>query len=101
MFNGKPRKMVLHADRNGYFFTLDRVTGEHLVTGKVLRSRELGEGDQRQGRSRSAIRPRIPTVAGSLVSPNNGGATNWPPPATRPIPVFFMCRRTKPTRCTI
>ena len=33
-FNGKPRKMALHADRNGFFFTLDRVTGEHLVTSK-------------------------------------------------------------------
>ena len=33
-FNGKPRKLVLHASRNGYYFTLDRLTGEHLVTGK-------------------------------------------------------------------
>ena len=32
MINGKPRKLVLTAARNGYFFTLDRVTGEHLVT---------------------------------------------------------------------
>src|SRR5580658_9408790 len=29
-FNGKPRKMVVHADRNGYFYLVDRVTGEHL-----------------------------------------------------------------------
>ena len=34
MFNGKTRKMVLTAARNGYFFTVDRVTGEHLVTAK-------------------------------------------------------------------
>ena len=34
MFNGKMRKLVLTAARNGYFFTLDRVTGEHLVTSK-------------------------------------------------------------------
>ena len=33
-FNGKPRKMVLHASRNGYYFTLDRTTGERLVTSK-------------------------------------------------------------------
>ncbi len=30
--------MVLHADRNGYFFALDRVTGEHLVTSKFADS---------------------------------------------------------------
>jgi alcohol dehydrogenase (cytochrome c) len=28
------RKLVLTAARNGYYFTLDRVTGEHLVTSK-------------------------------------------------------------------
>src|SRR5262249_39930627 len=33
-FNGKQRKMVLTASRNGYYFTLDRVTGERLVTSK-------------------------------------------------------------------
>lgn len=27
-----PRKMLLTASRNGYYFTLDRRTGEHLVT---------------------------------------------------------------------
>ena len=33
-FNGKMRKLVLTAARNGYYFTLDRVTGERLVTSK-------------------------------------------------------------------
>ena len=31
-FAGKPRKLLLDASRNGYFFVLDRVTGEHLLT---------------------------------------------------------------------
>jgi alcohol dehydrogenase (cytochrome c) len=30
--DGQPRKLVSTAARNGYFFTLDRVTGEHIVT---------------------------------------------------------------------
>ncbi len=33
-FNGRPRKMVLTAARNGYFFALDRLTGQHLRTVK-------------------------------------------------------------------
>ena len=33
-FGGKQRKLVMQATRNGYFFVLDRVTGEHLVTSK-------------------------------------------------------------------
>ena len=44
-FNGKPRKLVLTASRNGYYFTLDRMTGEHLVTEQVLRHGELGEAE--------------------------------------------------------
>ena len=32
--NGRPRKLVSTASRNGYFYTLDRVTGEHIVTSK-------------------------------------------------------------------
>ena len=31
-FNGEPRKMVLQASRNGYYFVLDRTTGKSLLT---------------------------------------------------------------------
>ena len=31
-FNGKPRKLLAQASRNGYFFVLDRTNGEHLLT---------------------------------------------------------------------
>ena len=46
---GQRRKLVLTASRNGYYFTVDRVTGQHVVTSQVLRDRELGEGTQRTG----------------------------------------------------
>ena len=61
-FNGRTRKIVMTAERNGYFFVLDRVTGEHLVTGKfglhnnwALGSRRKGpsEAQPRQGRHHS------------------------------------------------
>ena len=32
------------AARNGYFFVVDRVTGEHIVTEQVRFDDELGEG---------------------------------------------------------
>ena len=61
-FNGKPRKMVLTASRNGYYFTLDRVTGEHLVTSKYSDIGELGQGSRPDGRagarSREGLRYR-------------------------------------------
>ena len=87
-FNGKPRKMVLHADRNGYFYTLDRLTGEHLVTSKFSEIANWAKSVDAQGHP---IRDpeKDSTVPGSLVSPNNGGATNWPPPAYSPDTGLF------------
>ena len=31
-FNGAPRKLLMQASRNGYFFVLDRTTGKNLLT---------------------------------------------------------------------
>ena len=87
-FNGKPRKMVLHADRNGYFYVLDRLTGEHLVTTKFAESANWASGINAKGQP-VRIPDKDSTVAGSLVSPNNGGATNWPPPAFSPDTGLF------------
>ena len=47
--DGKPRKLVATAARNGYFFVLDRTTGERLVSGTVRVPRELGDRPRRQG----------------------------------------------------
>jgi alcohol dehydrogenase (cytochrome c) len=87
-FNGKPRKMVLHASRNGYYFTLDRLTGERLVTSKFSDTVNWAKGLDEKGRP---VRDpaKDSTVAGSLVSPNNGGAANWPPPAYSPDTGLF------------
>ena len=80
---GKPRKLVLSAARNGYFFTLDRLTGEHLVTGKISQTVNWAKGLDKNGAPE-----RIPAkdfdLAGALVSPANQGITNWQPPAYSP-----------------
>jgi alcohol dehydrogenase (cytochrome c) len=87
-FNGKPRKLVLHADRNGYFFTLDRLTGEHLVTGKFSDTVNWARAINAKGQPERDP-AKDSTVPGTLVSPNNAGATNWPPPAYSPDTGFF------------
>jgi alcohol dehydrogenase (cytochrome c) len=88
MFHGKPRKMVMQAARNGYFFVVDRVTGEHLVTGKYSDAANWAASvDQRGEVVRDPAKDS--TLAGSLVSPDNGGATNWPPPSFDPDTGLF------------
>jgi len=88
IFDGKMRKLVLTAARNGYWFTLDRTTGEHLVTTKYgLRtnwSDHLNKfGGPRPNPEKDA------TVAGSLVSPTSDGTTNWEPPSYSPDTRLF------------
>ena len=83
VFDGKPRKLVVTAARNGYYFTLDRLTGEHLVTSKFSETVNWASGLNGKGQP-----VRLPSkdhhVGGALVSSNNGGATNWPPQAYSP-----------------
>jgi alcohol dehydrogenase (cytochrome c) len=87
-FGGKSRKLVLTASRNGYYFTLDRLTGEHLVTSKFSDTVNWAKGLNDKGQP-----VRDPAkdyhVAGALVSSANGGATNWPPPAFSPDTGLF------------
>ena len=88
MIEGVRRKLVLTASRNGFYFTVDRVTGEHVVTGKfsdtanwALRLNESGQPVRNPAKDYH--------VGGALVSGANQGATNWPPPAYSPDTGFF------------
>ena len=87
-FKGKPRKMALHADRNGYFYVVDRLTGEHLLTSKFSDTANWVKEINAKGQTiRDPAKDSI--VPGSLVSPNNYGATNWPPAAYSPETGLF------------
>jgi len=92
-FQGKPRKMAMQAARNGYFYVLDRVTGEHLLTSKYADAANWAQEINPKGQ---LVRnpEKDNTVAGSLVSPDNGGATNWFPPSFSPqTGLFYVVTR--------
>ena len=84
-FNGRMRKLVMTAQRNGYFFVLDRVTGEHLVTSKFGLSTTGRSGLDEKGRPKRNP-AKDATIAGSLV---NGDVTNYPPPTFSPDTGLF------------
>jgi len=87
-FNGKQRKLVLTAARNGYFFTLDRVTGERLVTAKYGQHTNWAKGlNKFGGPEHDPVKD--PTVGGALVSPTSDGTVNWQPPAFSPDTGLF------------
>ena len=41
-YHGQARKLLLHADRNGYFYVLDRTSGELLLAKQFLRRVWIG-----------------------------------------------------------
>jgi alcohol dehydrogenase (cytochrome c) len=87
-FNGQPRKLVVTASRNGYYFTLDRVTGEHLVTSKYSDTVNWAKGLDAKG---APVRDPAKDfdIGGALVSPANSGITNWQPPSYSPDTGLF------------
>ena len=81
--SGKPRKLLVTASRNGYYFTLDRRTGERLVTSQFSGTVNWAKGLNDKGQPvRDPAKDHH--VGGALVSSANGGATNWPPQAYSP-----------------
>ena len=83
--NGQPRKLVSTAARNGYFFTVDRVTGEYVASGKYSPAANWASGLDKQGRP--ILNPeKVATIPGAIVS---SSATNWPPPAYSPDTGLF------------
>jgi alcohol dehydrogenase (cytochrome c) len=84
-FNGRTRKIVMTGERNGYFFVLDRVTGEHLITGKFGLYNNWAKGLDDKGRPvRNPAKDA--TIPGSIVS---GDVTNYPPPSFSPQTGLF------------
>ena len=91
-FQGKPRKLLAQASRNGFFFVLDRATGEHLVTSAFIDETWSSGVDQR-GRP-LAKREATPSADGALLAPGSDGATNWMAPSFDPqTGLFFINAR--------
>jgi len=88
MVNGRMSKLVATASRNGYFFTLDRVTGERLVTTKYGTFTNWSTTLNKSGApARDLVKDA--SIGGALVSPTAGGTINWEPPAYSPDTGLF------------
>jgi alcohol dehydrogenase (cytochrome c) len=75
-WQGKPRKVVLHANRNGFFYVLDRTTGEFLRATQLIDKVTWAKGIDAKGRP-ILIPGKDPTPEGNWVCPSVKGATNW------------------------
>jgi alcohol dehydrogenase (cytochrome c) len=86
-FNGQPRKLIAQAARNGHFFLLDRATGKALISTEYVKTNwSLGYDERGQPIPNPA---KMPQIDGALVSPNQGGGTNWQSPTFNPQTGLF------------
>ena len=85
--DGEERKVMMWANRNAFFYTIDRVTGEFLI-GKPYARQTWAEGLDSNGRP-IRVPDTSPTPEGTLVSPPVGGGTNWFSPAYSPRTQLF------------
>jgi len=83
MIDGKPRKLLAQASRNGFYFLLDRTNGQHLVTQPIIDTINWTKGFNKNG-APIGDPVKYPSTDGVLVSPASGGATNWPMPSFDP-----------------
>ncbi len=82
-WRGEPRKLMLWANRNGYFYVLDRSDGEFLLGRPFVRV-NWSSGLDRNGRPVPTPQPEgMPTY------PGNQGGTNWYPPSWSPRTELF------------
>jgi len=82
-WKGKPLKAMLWANRNGYFYVLDRATGQFL-SGTPFVKVNWASGLDANGRPLQTPQPE-----GAPVYPGNQGGTNWYPPAWSPRTGLF------------
>jgi alcohol dehydrogenase (cytochrome c) len=86
-FGGQKRKLLALAARNGYFFLLDRTNGKNLVTSTFIPT-NWAKGVDKNGQP-IPNPAKEPQIDGAVVTPNAGGATNWPPPTFSPQTGLF------------
>jgi alcohol dehydrogenase (cytochrome c) len=82
-WQGSMRKLMLHADRNGFFYVFDRIDGKLLLAKPFVKNLTWASGIGADGRP-IKLPNQEPTPAGTKVCPSQDGATNWFSPSFNP-----------------
>jgi alcohol dehydrogenase (cytochrome c) len=85
---GKMRKLLLQANRNGFYYVLDRVTGQFISGTPFVKLLNWASALTPQGRP-VRVPGVVPTLQGTKTCPATAGATNWMSPAYSPDTRLF------------
>jgi alcohol dehydrogenase (cytochrome c) len=97
-FGGRQRKLLLQGNRNGFFYVLDRITGELLLAQPFVKNLTWATAIGKDGRPQR-IASANPTPEGTRACPAVEGATNWMSSAYNPATGFFYLIALE--KCTI
>jgi alcohol dehydrogenase (cytochrome c) len=87
-FRAQPRKLLVVANRNGFFYVLDRLTGRMLMAEPFVKHLTWSSGIDADGRPR-LLAAYENSVEGTRTCPAVAGAANWPSTAFNPATGLF------------
>ena len=87
VYHGQPRKLLAQANRNGYFYILDRTNGKFLSAVPFVEKLNWAKGIDAAGRP--ILTGAVPSAKGTRICPGFGGATNWFSPSYNPVTKLF------------
>ena len=88
-YHGRPRQLLAQANRNGFFYVLDRTTGQVLSAQPFVHKLTWSDGIGADGRPH-VLPGSEPTVQGSRVCPLQKARRIGCPPPTAPRPAGSM-----------
>jgi alcohol dehydrogenase (cytochrome c) len=82
-WEGKARKVMMWANRNGFFYVLDRTTGQFLL-GKAFVKQNWNVGFDKSGRPLRSPSLFPKPMGSAFIEPGTQGGTNWYSPSFSP-----------------
>jgi alcohol dehydrogenase (cytochrome c) len=91
VWQGRPRKLLIHGDRNGMFYVIDRTNGEFLLADNLSTKVTWVKGFTKEGKP--LVDPgSIASKEGVAACPGGGGGANWPAASYNPMTKLFYAR---------
>jgi alcohol dehydrogenase (cytochrome c) len=87
-WQGQPRKLVVQANRNGFFYVLDRTNGKFLFGTQYVKNVTWATGLDANGRP-LRVPNMEPTLEGRRICPSLDGASNWYSTSFNPVTSLY------------
>jgi quinohemoprotein ethanol dehydrogenase len=83
--DGRERQVIMQAPKNGFYYVIDRATGELISAENIVPTNWATHIDLESGRPVETLDARYDeTLAAKMISPGPGGAHNWAPMSYNP-----------------